>query len=240
MTVSRPIQFNPAESMLGILATARAVQHKKNEFVNVDNNIVLDCLLDELKDIEIRTVDNFEKAAERVWERVRPRIDLVSPDRMIKVFEASIDSVKTLRGNGKALMFKDVFPIRLMLCWIDALDMIINIYHVVLNKLYSKYLRDPSRYHGVFYGILMAIGILFTRVAEQSIAYHKLVETKQDFSDEQLDKFVTLLAKDMAYLVEIQSKFHLINNEQEPFAGNIKDFAEFQDFLLKNYGNPAA
>jgi hypothetical protein len=67
---------------------------------------------------------------------------------------------------------------------------------------------------------------------------NELVHVKKQYLEgDQIDAFVQLLAKDMAYLLKIQGENHLLTIEGERLPPEKDDFTAFQAFLIKNYGN---
>jgi hypothetical protein len=230
METQQELLFDPATVVLDILATARVVQNEKNELVHVKDNLVFDYLLEELAGIEVRTISTFSDAAERVWDRIKPRIEFASNEKMIKVFQNTRNAIAKMKSDGFTIMLNEEYPLRLMLCWTDALGLVISAYDIIEKKMKSPRSRAfLTETQGTIYNVAIGAGILFMRVAEQTRACSQARLSKQYLEGDQIDAFVQLLAKDMAYLLKIQGEDRLPPEKD--------DFTAFQAFLIKNYGN---
>jgi hypothetical protein len=248
-----PGSFDVTETLYDIYTTANMAKinekHNVNEKLQLDKpaleidqrNVFLNSLLEELASKPRRTIFDFADAVERTMESLEEKYPKLVKNKDIKGFDdawsKAMKTLKKMKDNGLGIVFKNIYPIRLMLCWLDALDVVIGAYIVMKQSSISpqnqrsKWIK-PEDYWNSIYEVAMAAGILLTRIAEQTRGYiinTKLPEEEQTPEGDLIDSYVDMLARDMAYMTRIQGENHLLETT------TTTDVTKFQDFLLKQY-----
>jgi len=249
-----PGAFDVIDTLYAIYNTANTAKKnesrkssEKNQFDKPalergQKNLFLELLLQKMVATPRRTIDDFSDALDKALDDLKETYPGLGTKRIRNFDEAWDDAMAALnqmKADGLAIVVENIYPIRLMLCWLDALEMVIGAYTAIKQASKSaqgqrsKY-RSPNEYWNGVYEVALAAGILLTRIAEQTrgyIANTKRPVEQQEYEDDFIDAFVDALAHDMAYMTRVQGSNHLLEMDEK------NEFSKFQDIMLKTYND---
>ncbi len=240
---TQALRFDVVDSLSGILAAARAVKAvqavraKRNIIMHEGRNPFLERLVGELGKYQKRTIDEFEKAVEATIDEIKPKmISISTEEEAMGIIKDATNALRNTKEEGRKLVFSGIFPLRMMICWLDALNIAIEAYATIENRMESPIPKRKDAYSLPIdvYSVSMATGILMVRIEEQKRLFQHNRSLKNPADEgSMIDDAVQALAKDMAYLTRIQGQHHLLPSPAQ------EDLAVFREFLVKNYSGTA-
>jgi hypothetical protein len=227
--------FDVAIPLSGIIATSRVVSSKKDFALHEKGNPFLDFLVEELGKYQKRTIIEFEDAVNAALEKAKPKmIAITSKSDAFSFIKETTKALRAIKEDGRKVIFTGVFPLRMMMCWLDAIDMTIEAFETIERKMRSPVEVRRMRQSDDVYWVSDATGILLVRIEEQRrlFQHNRSLEKPKD-EGSIIDDAVQALARDMAYLTRVQGKHHLLPSPEQ------EDLAVFRDFLARNYSETA-
>jgi hypothetical protein len=235
MVATQALTFDVTVSLSGILATARVVRSKSNIALHEKGDPFFDYLVEELGKYQKRTIVEFENAVDAAIAKAKPRmVPINTKEDALAFIKETTKALRDIKEEGRKLVFTGAFPLRMMICWLDALDMAIEAHTTIENRMESPVPRRKENQPDDVYSVSMGTGILLVRIEEQKRLFRQNRSLKIPGDEGPLiDDSVQALARDMAYLTRIQGQHHLLPNPAQ------EDLAVFREFLAKNYSETA-